>query len=1042
MPGRVGRTTDIPAGSLTGPGRRSTDCARHRRRGEAVISGLELLDLGKIIAEKAVTAWLRRHRARQQRTASLAELAAAELAGPVQRDKLNRLLGNVGGQVAERLELVLATRFKSLPGNEIAAALAGAGDALAEVELTDELLFAVDADGDKLAAHVRSVRPPPSGLAEPAAQLYDIALDQSCRYLTQVIQHLPALPPRALAETLSRLTTQTAQLDELLARVPRSTLHAPRGTRHDAEFTAAYLRHIESTLDSVLLLGLATHEQPKLALSMAYLSLSVSSTLDRRSRSTRRRPDRHWFAETGEETTSTGRVEAAIGAADRSFVRGEAGSGKTTLLHWLAVTAARAAFTEQLADWNSCVPFVIRLRAHATGELPRPEQFLRDAWPSRAAEMPELWVHRRLDEGSALLLVDGVDEVPAARRPQVHAWLAELAREFPQARIVVTARPAAAEAKWLAAEGFAAVTLEPMNREDLDQFVARWHEAAHRAHSLPCDPAELPAAQRRLRNQFASRPHLRTLAANPLLAAMLCALNLDQATELPRNRMELYRRALEMLLETRDVKRGIAGMLDVAQKRVLLRDLAWRLTEANRIELSRSRAEEHVARKLPAMPNVTESADRILDHLLERSGVLREPVPGTVDFVHRTFQEYLAASEATEQGRIEKLASQAHLDVWWETIVMACGHAKRTQADLLLTEILDRAAGEPRRARHLRLLAAACLETVEELDPAVRARVDSLIEQHLVPPRSVREAGSLAAIGHRVLRYFPSTVDELSEASAAATVRAAAFTENQEALALLRGYARDPRHRVQEELAQAWRYFEPQRYAEEVLAEAPLRDGVIRVRDEHLLPFVDRLTRLRSLWLDLDSGRRLAPLDIITGLPKLTAVNLELQHETVDLEPLAEHPLLHTVHLFSTAGYQRHDVLARLPELVHLALFQYEPMADIRFLRALPNLLTLSLDQLEQIDDYSPLDDMNSLRSLNLWSRVSLASSSGRAWPSIRRLVLGEAGSDALERIPDLLPNLEILIIDRCTARTLAPLERLSLRKLDIRRSDHNLGSP
>ncbi|WHT22101.1 NACHT domain-containing protein [Crossiella sp. CA-258035] len=806
-----------------------------------------MLDLGKIIAEKAVTAWLRRHRARRQRSATLAELAAEELASPIQRNKLERLLGNVGGQVAERLELVLETRFRSLPEHEVAAALAGAGDALAEVELSDELVFATDADGDKLAAHVRSVCPPPAGLAEPAGQLYDIALDQSCRYLAQVIQHLPALPPRALAETLSRLTAQTAQLDELLARVPRSTLHAPRGTGHDAEFTAAYLRHIESTLDSVTLLGLAAHEQPKLALSTAYLSLSVASVLDRHSRATRRRPDRHWFAETGDSGTSSGRVEAALGGADRAFVRGEAGSGKTTLLHWLAVTAARSAFTEQLADWNSCVPFVIRLRGHATGELPRPEQFLQDAWPARSAEMPELWTHRRLDEGSALLLVDGVDEVPPNRRPQVHAWLSELAREFPKARMVVTARPAAAEAKWLAAEGFTAVTLEPMNREDITRFVARWHEAAQRAHSLPGDPAELPGAQRRLLNQLASRPHLRVLAANPLLCAMLCALNLDQVSELPRNRMELYRRALEMLLETRDLKRGIAGLLDVSRKRVLLRDMAWRLTEANRIELDRARAEEHVARKLLAMPNVTDPAGEILDHLLERSGVLREPVPGKVDFVHRTFQEYLAASEATEQGRIEKLVSQAHLDVWWETIVMACGHAKRTQADTLLTEILDRADTEPRRARHLRLLAAACLETVEELDPAVRARVDTLIETHLVPPRSVREAGSLAAIGHRVLRYFPSTVDDLSEASAAATVRAAAFTENEDGLRLLRGYAADPRPRVQEELAAAWRYFEPARYAEEVLAGAPLRDGHIRVRDEHLLPYVDRLTNLRSL---------------------------------------------------------------------------------------------------------------------------------------------------------------------------------------------------
>jgi len=50
------------------------------------------------------------------------------------------------------------------------------------------------------------------------------------------------------------------------------------------------------------------------------------------------------------------RVEAALRGSSRVLLRGEAGSGKTTLLRWLAVTAARGAFTGELTDWNGLTP--------------------------------------------------------------------------------------------------------------------------------------------------------------------------------------------------------------------------------------------------------------------------------------------------------------------------------------------------------------------------------------------------------------------------------------------------------------------------------------------------------------------------------------------------------------------------------------------------------------------------------------------------------------------------------------------------------------
>ncbi|MGH1552697.1 hypothetical protein ACRAWF_13310 [Streptomyces sp. L7] len=106
----------------------------------------------------------------------------------------------------------------------------------------------------------------------------------------------------------------------------------------------------------------------------------------------------------------------------------------------------------------------------------------------------------------------------------------------------------------------------------------------------------------------------------------------------------------------------------------MLRDLAWRLSDNNRSEIDLELAAGHVASKLSAMRHLeVQDGHRVLEQLRDRSGILRSPVEGRLDFVHRTFQEYLAAEEATEEDRIGNLVGRAHLDLWRETIIIGCG---------------------------------------------------------------------------------------------------------------------------------------------------------------------------------------------------------------------------------------------------------------------------------------------------------------------------------------------------------------------------------
>lgn len=891
--------------------------------------GLELAAarLGQTIATRAATAWLAGRNREKARTSSLADLAAAELAKPLQQAKLKTLVEGIGHTVAEQLEPVL----QRCPEDEIDASLAAVEVALQSIDLSDEALLADDADPEVLARRIRKELP-----RQDLGRFYHIALDQSCRYLVQVIRHLPSFQPRALAEVLSRATAQTALLEDVLSRLPRTSLYAPEGTDNDDEFRDEYLRYIAANLDRLELLGLSMKDRPRLALSVAYLSLTVSG---------QERRQREWFGESDHHSHSGVRVESAL--VDRTFVRGEAGSGKTTLLDWLAVTAARGGFTGNLQSWNGLIPFPIRLRAYADSPLPtKPEEFV-TGW--LAGLMPAGWVHRVLQAGKGLLLVDGVDEVPPSKRQHVREWLRELVQVFPSARVVVTARPAATDEKWLAELNFSSVELEQMSPSDVKVFLQRWHEAAGA-------PEE---AQRRLVTQLDSREHLRSLASSPLLCAMLCALNLGRVSELPQSRMELYAAALTMLLDLRDAERNIARILTTSDKTVLLRDLAWRLTLGGRTQLPTAKVREHVTRKIRSMPNVDEEPDAVITHLLERSGVIREPVPGQVDFVHRTFQEYLAGEEAMQDGQVETLVAHAHQDSWTQTIVLACGHGQRSQVTELLTEVLDRADREPRRARRLRLLAAACLETVRDVDADVHDRIDAIIRDKLVPPRSKKETTSLATIGHRVLRYLPTSLDELSDAAASATVRSAALVGSPEAMMRLAGYARDSRENVQEALLDAWLNFDPERYAEEVLADAPLDNGYARIVTVRLIPYLSRLRNLTGIDLFLNSGEELRDLRFIEDVPNLRYLSAAVPGD-VDVSPLkATTPRM--VYLYGAGQFKNLDQLPRVEPT--LGLFQFEPWRDLDFLRG-RELTNLALSEPAPDCDMNPISGMSRLRRL------------------------------------------------------------------------------
>ncbi|OLF16241.1 NACHT domain-containing protein [Actinophytocola xanthii] len=758
-----------------------------------------LIMLGTSAVRTATKLWLGNHQVAAEAGSSAVDYLSQQLSSHRDKRKLNRLLENFADSVVDRLEPILEREFRGLAENERLAAVDAVQSTLDNAVFLEAELFAADLDAGHLDKSVRGRSSDPTALlSADGRSLYDLLLRECCGYVIEISRGLPEFSNAVLVELLRRDTQILEEIREVLSRLPQRD-------RGDG-FEYDYRQLVARKLDQVEIFGITlANDTRRYPLSVSYISLTAS---------------------TGNGSSrATFRIEDLLAGRRRLFIRGEAGLGKTTLLQWIAVRSARGDFTHQLRDWNRTVPFFLPLRRYSDGPLPTPERFMDEVGRHIVEQMPKVWIHEQLRSGRAIVLVDGVDEFPIGRREEARAWLNDLVTTFSRARFVVTSRPGAPSDNWLREIDFPVVDLEQMNQTDVRTFVGRWHDAIRSLCVDDVSRAEIDSYEKGLVQQLGSSGYLRKLAGYPLLCALLCALYKDRRAALPTNRLELYDVALQMLLERRDAERKIPPPkgLDRIEKILLLGDLAYWLIRNARTDIETDRAIAQLGRRLALMPQIQAEPIAVYRHLLERSGLLRESVTGRTDFIHRTFQEYLAARTAIMNADdVGQLIAHAHFDQWHEVVIMAAGHASFNQREELLNGLLSRAGENEGDA--LALLAVACLETTPELGTDLRQRIERRVEA-LLPPKSLSAARVFGSAGEFVLDLLAKAQPRTTRETVA-TIRALAETGLAAAIPIIARYCSDDRVDVREEVIRSSARFDDEAYATSVLARLPVMERV------------------------------------------------------------------------------------------------------------------------------------------------------------------------------------------------------------------------
>ena len=770
---------------------------------------------------------------------SVVDLLKGKISGDLEQRKAQRLFEDLEVPVADRLRVIRNTEFRALPDNEWQAAVLAAKSSFASTELNARQLLSRDLDPLSIEQFIRAgSRSATRDLSADGLAFYDRMINEGSSYIVEIADKLPHFRTGVIAELLSRDREIVELISEVLARIPKQV----PGKDREAGFLTAYLRYITTKLDRLEIFGL-DFEASWYPLSIAYVNLQASIR-----RST---PVKHTPADYSEAllhgpsvegifkdyprapllnpTQGLTSVEDTLSAFPRIMLQGRAGSGKTTVLQWLTVRAARADFTAELAAFNGYVPFYIRLREYVKRGLPQPEDFIAAIAPMLAAEFPRGWVRNQLRSGRSLVLIDGVDELPERKRVNVSNWLGDLCQLFPEVRYIVSTRPAAVKQRWLAALNFHEVSLEAMSPVLAENFIHNWYEAFRERLADSEEKQRLAGYELSILRDIQNDRHLRDLADTPLLAGLLCALNRHLRSQLPRRRSEIYERAIVML-DQRDRTRQISSdiSLDLNAKIHLLADLALWMIRNGESEIDTSAAKELIARSLASLANTDFNTDSAYQFLLERSGLLREPTVRRVDFIHRTFQEYLAARAAIDSDAVGELIRNASDVQWQEVVLFAAGHANLNQANRLIQGLLT----HPRKGtrRDQRIFAISCLREVRSLSAGVRQSAQGMIPS-LLPPQSMSQAEELSGLGTRLIRPLLAHLEHNINMAPEA-IRAASLVGGQSALDLIEYVAKNSKGRsskLQNEILRAWQYFDHDDYAQRVVE--PLREKGMNIPD-------------------------------------------------------------------------------------------------------------------------------------------------------------------------------------------------------------------
>ncbi|CAD5978508.1 Putative NACHT family NTPase [Planktothrix rubescens] len=440
--------------------------------------------------------------------------------------------------------------------------------------------------------------------------------------------------------------------------------------------------------------------------------------------------------------------------AKKVVLLGAPGSGKTTLLSYFSVIIAQN--QPALLGLNSEVdwlPILIRMRDYVRFEnlsiLEYYQQFCHNSLvvPSLPGGFFEHW----LEDGRALILLDGLDEiVEEGKRNEIVQKIENFLGRYDQNRVMITSRPAGYRRDFFRAEEFPHYWLQPFDEPKINAFIENWYS------SRTPDSEEAKRRKEDIRKAFDHNPRLHVLARNPLLLTIIALIHRYQ-DKLPKERYKLYHCAVQTLLTTwdttnkqlenhhkleylknddwEDLMQNLAFWIHSHQDGIEGNELEGTLIDQD--ELIKFVANYIKETKQIELTKAKKEAQRFIDFVRDRSGLLNEQGKDCYAFVHKTFQEYLCAQKIQREMEedsynfeiiLDAIKTHLHDAHWREVLLLLVAQQQKKSAAKAIQVILNNQSEYEQWLHRDLLFAGSCLaENPKGLNVADSGLVEDIL---------------------------------------------------------------------------------------------------------------------------------------------------------------------------------------------------------------------------------------------------------------------------------------------------------------------------
>jgi formylglycine-generating enzyme required for sulfatase activity/predicted MPP superfamily phosphohydrolase/energy-coupling factor transporter ATP-binding protein EcfA2 len=465
----------------------------------------------------------------------------------------------------------------------------------------------------------------------------------------------------------------------------------------------------------------------------------------------------------GEEgkKTLTIDIEELISQVNCLLLEGKAGMGKTTLVKHLAYTLIRNSGPQSLRGYLPVLVFLKDFWPVYQKEMKKEssnltfESLLEGYFKKVQCPLSKGIIKDFLKEGRALLLLDGLDEVPEEIRSElvdtVHRFRFEYTSNEAQVkpkeienngnRFLITARPHGIDAKELECFGDYHQKIEYLDDKKVEDFISRWFRAVSGQARGFAD-----ITSRDMISEIKLHEHASVFIRNPLLLTALCIFYLVGGKRIPDQRADLYDRIVTNLLYRR-----FHDPLEperVNQVLEFLMHLAYSLQTRDVKSIEPYEAKEVLKQEQPPRPGESAKVykkrlDQLFKEIEPECGLLNRQSSGDIEFAHLTFQEFLAAKHLLDMD----IDYKKYLDdSWWEeTILLYTGLMNlemKKRSNGIVLEIINR---KPTRLQLLGCKALRDFQPSKREEPVVKSvkkKLTNLINSN-APLEERFEAGDI-----------------------------------------------------------------------------------------------------------------------------------------------------------------------------------------------------------------------------------------------------------------------------------------------------------